>query len=237
MATAARDHIGPPLLEWDKIASRLRDEGMLGSGGENSGRFAAAVRPSYTPASDAAPVGKVVDLQSRNARYGRSVRWGLRAAAALLLVAGGALAGRVSAPGSPLRLERVASTSGNSAAAAGATVMQVSSGSEAGVPAETYPLYGSVDEALRAMEVAQMQYQYAASYIAMSDTSMRADDRVYRERLAALDEIAATSRAALYRAPHDPVLNQYYLNTLGAREATLRLLGGALPGSSRMARY
>ena len=59
----------------------------------------------------------------------------------------------------------------------------------------------------------------------------------YRARLAALDEIAATARAALYRAPQDPMLNQYYLTTLGAREATLREIGATMPDSRRLERY
>ena len=59
----------------------------------------------------------------------------------------------------------------------------------------------------------------------------------YEARLAALDEIAATTRAALYRAPQDPLLNQYYLTTLGAREATLREIGAAMPTSRRLERY
>ena len=33
MANAAREHISPPLTEWSVISARLRDEGMLGSGG------------------------------------------------------------------------------------------------------------------------------------------------------------------------------------------------------------
>ncbi len=51
---------------------------------------------------------------------------------------------------------------------------------------------------------------------------------MFRTRLAALDEMAETSRQALSVAPADPVLNQYYLSTLGAREVTLRQLGSVL---------
>jgi hypothetical protein len=231
MATAAHDHISPPLVDWSVIADRLRNEGMLGSGGENSGRFQAAVRPAWmTEGRTATPaaITPVVPLRSRNAEI---KRWGMRAAAAMVFVAGGAAIGRMSVTGP--RLEAAAPV-----ATASSGVRNVSIGAAAGVPAETYPIYGSVEEAMRAMEVAQMQYQYASTFIARNDTTTRApDDRAYRTRLAALDEIAATSRAALYRAPHDPVLNQYYLSTLGAREATLQLLGNRLPGGSRLARY
>jgi hypothetical protein len=37
------------------------------------------------------------------------------------------------------------------------------------------------------------------------------------------------SRAGLFEAPQDPVLNQYYLAAYTAREATLRQLGESLP--------
>jgi hypothetical protein len=35
------------------------------------------------------------------------------------------------------------------------------------------------------------------------------------------------------QAPHDPVINGYYLTTLGQREATLRQLSTVLPASLR----
>jgi hypothetical protein len=60
---------------------------------------------------------------------------------------------------------------------------------------------------------------------------------LYQTRLAALDEIAAATRSALYRAPQDPMLNQYYLTTLGAREATLRQIGATLPETRKLERY
>ena len=88
--------------------------------------------------------------------------------------------------------------------------------------------YASPDDAVRALTVAQQQYQSAAAFLASQDTTSRfigLNRDTYEARLAALDEIAALTRAALYRAPQDPMLNQYYLTTLGAREATLRELG------------
>ena len=53
----------------------------------------------------------------------------------------------------------------------------------------------------------------------------------------ALDRMAETSRQALSVAPADPVLNQYYLSTLGAREVTLRQLGSVLPPGTRLSRF
>jgi hypothetical protein len=44
-------------------------------------------------------------------------------------------------------------------------------------------------------------------------------------------------RAALQEAPQDPVINQYYLATVGAREATLRQLGTTLPPGAKLNRF
>ena len=47
--------------------------------------------------------------------------------------------------------------------------------------------------------------------------------------MATLDEVGATVRQALTESPGDPVINGYYLTTLGQREATLRQLNASLP--------
>jgi hypothetical protein len=141
--------------------------------------------------------------------------WAMRIAAGLALLVGGAAVGRVTAP---------SQTIDPSFEMAAAPVAQ----------------YDSPDEAIRALNVAQQQYQSAAAFLASRDTMSRfvgMNQDSYEARLAALDEIAATTRAALYRAPQDPLLNQYYLTTLGAREATLREIGAAMPATQRLGRY
>jgi hypothetical protein len=50
-------------------------------------------------------------------------------------------------------------------------------------------------------------------------------------RLAALEGITAITRAALDRAPADPVLNGYHITAVAQREATLRQLAAAIGGS------
>jgi hypothetical protein len=143
--------------------------------------------------------------------------WSLRIAAGLALLVGGGLAGRATATDAPVSFEASLNTA----------AMPVSQ-------------YQSPDEAIRALTVAQQQYQSAAAFLASRDSSSRfvgMNQASYEARLAALDEIAATTRAALYRAPQDPLLNQYYLTTLGAREATLREIGAAMPNSRRLERY
>lgn len=141
--------------------------------------------------------------------------WAMRIAAGLALIVGGGLLGRATAPSD-------AANPNYEMAAAPLAV------------------YGSPDEAVRALNVAQQQYQSAAAFLASRDTLSRfvgMNQDSYEARLAALDEIAATTRAALYRAPQDPLLNQYYLTTLGAREATLREIGAAMPTTRRLERY
>ena len=140
----------------------------------------------------------------------------MRAAAGLALLIGGGALGRVTAPDAP--------SFDASLAAASAPVAS----------------YQSPDDAVRALTVAQQQYQAAAAFLAAQDTTSRfigLNRDTYEARLAALDEIAALTRAALYRAPQDPMLNQYYLTTLGAREATLRELGATMPDSRRLERF
>lgn len=141
--------------------------------------------------------------------------WAMRIAAGLALIVGGGVAGRVTAP-------------------------EAAAGNGLGMAALPASQYGSPDEAIRALNVAQQQYQSAAAFLASRDTLSRfvgMNQDSYEARLAALDEIAATTRAALYRAPQDPMLNQYYLTTLGAREATLREIGATMPQSRRLERY
>lgn len=98
--------------------------------------------------------------------------------------------------------------------------------------------FASNSDALTVLERAQAQYERAAAYLATHDTSTvdGAADQ-YRTRLAALDRNAETLIQALNESPQDPVINQIYLATLGAREATLSKLGTALPVGVRLSRF
>jgi hypothetical protein len=78
-------------------------------------------------------------------------------------------------------------------------------------------------------------YEQAAAFLAQHDSSAASGSPVaYRSRLAALDRVISTTREALREAPHDPVINDYYLTTIGQREVTLRQLNTALPASLRL---
>ncbi len=146
----------------------------------------------------------------------------LRAAAAVLLVLGGMMAGRASAGAPPLPL---AAADRAQDASPGAFLTSVAD--------EPAPAIASNTEALAVLVRAERDYKAAAAYLAAVDPSPAGavEPAALRMRLAALDEVGAVTRAALDAAPHDPVINQYYLATLGARAATLRQLGLAAPGS------
>jgi hypothetical protein len=159
--------------------------------------------------------GQAVPLMKSDRKPSLNV-WAMRIAAGLALLVGGGIAGRATAPDASVFTPTFE------------------------LAAEPVAQYRSPDEAIRALNVAQQQYQSAAAFLASRDTLSRfvgMNQDSYEARLAALDEIAATTRAALYRAPQDPLLNQYYLTTLGAREATLREIGAAMPDTRRLERY
>jgi hypothetical protein len=49
--------------------------------------------------------------------------------------------------------------------------------------------------------------------------------------------MAETSLRALTASPADPIINQVYFTTLGARNMTLGKLASALPSGSRLSRF
>jgi hypothetical protein len=158
----------------------------------------------------------------------RASRWPLQVAAGLLLVAGGAMLGRLSTgtatePDGTVSAVRTAST----VAPPPPTVRTVSDS-----------VFATVDEARAAQLRSEQLYQQATAFLAQHDsTGADASPVAYRSRLAAQDRIISTTREALREAPHDPVINGYYLTTIGQREATLRQLNTTLPASLRLSSY
>jgi hypothetical protein len=152
----------------------------------------------------------------------RSSRWMLQVAAGLLLVAGGAMAGRMSAGSDPLPTTAAVASSSDTRAAS-----QLDADSA---------VFKTAEEARAAQQRSEMTYQQATAFLARIDTTGGGNPSpvVYRSRLTALDRMLSTTRDALREAPHDPVINGYYLTTLGQREATLRQLNTALPASLRV---
>jgi hypothetical protein len=138
----------------------------------------------------------------------------------VLLVLGGTMAGRYSV---------------------GAPVLPFSESTVASVTpaADSAPRFRSVEEAREAQLESQAVYQTATAYLAQQDTSTIAVDSpaAIRTRLAALDRATQAIGQALNDAPYDPVINGYYLSTLGQREATLRQLNTVMPASMRVTTY
>jgi hypothetical protein len=157
------------------------------------------------------------DTTVRDIRTARSSRWRpvAQAAAAVAFMVGGVAVGRASVSVEP--------ASPSSAVAL--------------TPVGTAPVeFGSTAEAMQVLQRASDDYTRAVTYLASNDSTvtMRGRDAamLYQARLDVLDQAVAATRAALYRAPQDPVLNQYYLTTLGARDLTLQQMGQVVPVST-----
>jgi hypothetical protein len=148
-----------------------------------------------------------------------SSRWLRQAAAAAVLIVGGLYAGRVSAGMSYSE----------------AMVIHRAPAIDAASPVSDF---SSPNEALQVLNSAYERYSSAATYLAANDTlsSDEAFDR-FRSRLAFLDNVARSTRAALQEAPQDPLINQFYLSTLGARDATLHRMGQVLPANYSLGRW
>jgi hypothetical protein len=221
MARAEREQLGMPLTRWDSLAPELHRAGLV----------AAGALMSEPPVVE-------VERATRRRTVRRVIPW-LQAAAVLLLVNAAAALGRISAGASPLWWDTDGSRpSSQTAVRGGATP-----GRTGGTPAATVaadadsllPEFASVDEAVRALRRYEVAYQHAARYLADHDSTTRVDDSdAYRARLAALDRAGRAMSEALREAPYDPVINGYYLTTLGQRQATLRQLETSLPDGHRI---
>lgn len=216
LAVDERGRLAPPLTNWESLSARLRDEGMIAP---------PVAEPNAIPAGDGA---RVVEFTPQPRRHRRLWLAGFRVAAGLVIAATFGALGRISAGAdvTPSASE-VASTFSHLIGVDSPIVPAASSA------------FGSVEDALATLNDAQRDYDRAVAFIAAHDSTVQRPDAdfVYRARLAALDEMAETSLQALSVAPTDPVLNQYYLSTLGAREVTLRQLGSVLTPGKRLSRF
>lgn len=156
--------------------------------------------------------------ESESSRWWASSQPWLQSAAAILLLIGGIAIGRTTI-GLPSAVQNSAS----------ATPAATPSTAAANVPSPgTAPgnaTFASVEEASAALNRAVDSYQRASEFLAVNNASVGSGDSLamYSVRAAALDKIENATVSALQSAPHDPVLNQYYLATMGARVATQQL--------------
>jgi hypothetical protein len=154
-------------------------------------------------------------------------------AAGLTLAIGGAALGRVSAGAGllPSSQPQVAHSDVSASSEQNATASPAAAG-VAAIPASqtTTDQFQSPEQAWDVLNRAGEDYQRASAYLSANNTEipMPVTPSQYRTRLVALDNVMSEIRGALKEAPQDPVINQYYLATVGAREATLRQLGTTL---------
>jgi len=173
-----------------------------------------------TIAARAREEGLIREIRSARA-WGSGQPW-LQAAAAVLLLIGGIAIGRTT---TALPSAIQSSASNSTAPAPGSTA--ISSGSASSAAGASF---ASVAEASATLDRAVKEYQLASRFLAATNSSVvgRDSTAMYSARAAALDKIVDATESALETAPRDPVINQYYLTTVSAREATLRQLGTTL---------
>jgi hypothetical protein len=234
-----------PLTSWDALAPALRAEGLIKS-----------VRTTGAHAVPAAPTP---------VRVTRIPAGWRRAAASVALLVGGAAFGRLTASAAPATSATAPAPAPVTVAAQPQAPAPAPKTDSVAAPhaslglSDTIPVAGepraggaqlaSLDpdapltftsprQAMQILTRAQRDYQRAAAYLAEHDTtSAVGTPQMLRARLAALDEVMPKVREALYEAPQDPMLNQYYLTTYEARESTLRQLGKTLPVNVRLNAY
>ena len=165
-------------------------------------------------------------LITRRVEHAAGSRWALQAAAALLLVAGGVALGRATTS-EPI-LPGIAT----------ASVPTQTAARDSGAPSPVAS-FASIEEATRWKDFYANGYQQALAYLAQNDPGARPSETpaVMRTRLAALDRVSKTMQEALSDAPFDPVINDFWLNSFGQREATLRQLNTVLPENVRLNSY
>jgi hypothetical protein len=146
----------------------------------------------------------------------------MRFAAAIMLVVGGTVMGRAST-GASILPEGAFGTSASSG------LSQRPFGEDA-IPTT----FASVQDAQRYKELYEAGYRNAVTYLASHDSIARGTPASMKARLAALDRVSRTMSEALRDAPYDPVINDFYINSFGQREATLRQLNTVLPQGVRM---
>jgi hypothetical protein len=219
LAGDERERIAPALTNWATLSARLREEQIISTTCSPAGR-------SVTMETSVVPL--VVPRPHRRAWLA-----GLRVAAGVVIAVSFGALGRMSAGASPAPSgKEVLGVLDQVVGRPGRDVLPNPFGDS------TSP-FSSVEDALATLEDSQRKYDRAVAFIAAHDSTVHTPEAgdVFRTRLAALDEMAETSRQALSVAPADPVLNQYYLSTLGAREITLRQLGSVLTPGKRLSRF
>ena len=190
LAASESTRIGAPLTKWESLAPALVADGVIDDG----------------------------RVRRLGVRRDERRLW-LQAAAAVLFIAGGVMAGRYSAGATVLP--------GGERPVAVASIM------------DTTPRFSSAAEARQVLAQSQALYETATAFLAQQDTTSHSADSptAIRARLAAIEQTQDVMGEALKKAPYDAVINGYYLSTLGQRQATLRQLNSVMPASMKITSY
>jgi hypothetical protein len=193
--------------------SHLSEEQLDQMIADEQAREHAPLNDWRTIAARAREEGLLRESQSQSRSWVAGQPW-MRAAAAILLLVGGIAIGRttIAIPSSLRSAENPAQAASSVASTGPAT-------------STTGASFASVDDASATLERALTDYQRASAFLAAnsSDPTTVDSSGIYRTRLAALDKVNNAMESALRTAPHDPVINQYYLATMGARVATQQM--------------
>lgn len=165
-------------------------------------------------------------ISGSGSRWSSGQPW-TQAAAAVLLLVGGIAIGR-STLGLPITTQSPSAVAPSPVATNASPVSTPVSSTTSTNQTENFS-FASVDDASAALDRAVREYQDASQYLAANNISTQTRDSAsfYSARAAALDKIANATESALKTAPHDPVINQYYLATMGARVATRQVVATA----------
>lgn len=153
------------------------------------------------------------------ARPGYALPWRHRVRAGLETLGRGGLAAAAAVAVAIFLVGAVAGT--RLAPDAGAVTERMASPSPRELAALSTP-----EEALQALQAAERRYVLLRTRLAelvrdQTGGSPRSDSY---SRFAALEHLAAASRAAVRQAPEDPYLNGLFVSVMGEREATARLV-------------
>lgn len=207
----------PRLTNWESLSARLRTDGLITT--PDTGRDDES---QHDYAAVGAATDRIISINARSAHSHPRVRneWWRMAAAAVMLVAGGAVWGRYSetakaiGPGS-------------------ADLPNITSEMPLGLGSTGY---GSMEEASKALSRIERDFARTSLWMTVNDPSANSTD-VLRRRLAQLDQLTASSKMAWDSAPQDKVLEHYYRSAYSARELTLQQLGSALPVGRSLERF
>jgi hypothetical protein len=170
-----------------------------------------------TIAARARDEGLIRETSSRG--WISSQSW-MQAAAAVLLLVGGIAIGRTTI-GLPSATQATASLPSGNVATTPTPAADAPQSPSSGTAS-----FASLEEASATLERAVEDYNRATAFLAANNSSGRPGDSaaMYSARLVALDKVFNATESALQTAPHDPVINQYYLATMGARAATRQMV-------------